>query len=102
MRELIATQESILQSLDAVHRDSQYIVNKTEGSTKLRSRLDTLKAEADRLQDLFDFSPFVASTDWMSKVIKEFQNVIEHDVIEAEEGGITPSLTHNDIQQALR
>lgn len=41
-----------------------------------RLKLEKLKAEADQLQDLFDFSPLANTNDLLTKVLLEFRKVV--------------------------
>lgn len=41
-----------------------------------RLKLEKLKAEADQLQDLFDFSPLANTNDLLTRVLLEFKKVV--------------------------
>ncbi|XP_061164793.1 uncharacterized protein LOC133173775 isoform X2 [Saccostrea echinata] len=108
MRNMIDTQETILQTVDNMYKDMKRLIQKVDdpnGSEKLKLKLEKLKAEADQLQDLFDFSPLANTNDLLTKVLLEFRKVVlrteEEDTVSSSSVNMPPD-TKELLSSVLR
>ncbi|XP_062571965.1 uncharacterized protein LOC134233924 isoform X2 [Saccostrea cucullata] len=108
MRNMIDAQETILQTVDNLYKDMKRLIQKVDdpnGSEKLKLKLEKLKAEADQLQDLFDFSPLANTNDVLTKVLLEFRKVVlrteEEDTISSSSVNMPPD-TKELLSSVLR
>ncbi|XP_048777162.1 uncharacterized protein LOC125681217 isoform X3 [Ostrea edulis] len=108
MRNMIDAQETILQTVDNLYKDTKRLIQKVEdpnSTEKLKLKLEKLKAEADQLQDLFDFSPLANTNDLLTKVLLEFRKVVltsEEEVTVPESVISMPSDTKELLSSMLR
>ncbi|XP_060065948.1 uncharacterized protein LOC132546254 [Ylistrum balloti] len=71
------TQLTITESLTNLYGKVEVLLDGIESDkkTQLRTQLDNIRAEGERLQDLFEFSPLASTSDLLSKVLKDFSTL---------------------------
>ncbi|XP_033724943.1 LOW QUALITY PROTEIN: uncharacterized protein LOC117314942 [Pecten maximus] len=90
------TQLTITDSLTSIYRKLEGLLDGmgTDKGGQLRTQLDNIRAEGERLQDLFEFSPLASTNELLSKVLNDFSLLsIESDRPEGEGVCVEPSST---------
>ncbi|XP_069120941.1 uncharacterized protein [Argopecten irradians] len=81
------TQLTITDSLASIYGKLEALLDGmgADKGGQLRTQLDNIRAEGERLQDLFEFSPLTSTSELLSKVLNDFSQLsIESDRSEGE------------------
>ncbi|XP_021362475.1 uncharacterized protein LOC110456212 isoform X2 [Mizuhopecten yessoensis] len=90
------TQLTITESLTNLYGKVEGLLDgmDTEHGGQLRTQLDNIRAEGERLQDLFEFSPLASTSELLSKVLNDFSKLtLDSDRLEGESENVGNELS---------